>query len=373
MTSAAKITIPRNLLPLDGRFGCGPSKIRPEQLSALQRQSLDILGTSHRRPPVRNIVGSIREQMRALFSLPSDWQVVLGNGGATLFWDVATFGLIDRRSEHLTFGEFSAKFAQAAQRAPHIGEPIVVEAPAGQVPIAQIADVDTYCFTHNETSTGAAMKLVRPAAPANSLVVVDATSAAGGIAFSTEDVDVYFFSPQKCFASEGGIWFALCSPRALERISQIAASGRWCPASLDISLAVENSVANQTLNTPSIGTLILLNEQLRWMLGNGGMQWCAARTLESSQHIYNWADSREFAMPFVADPSHRSPVVATIDITDIEVSEINRVLRDNNIVDTDSYRKLGRNQLRIATFPAIEPSDVRQLTDCIDYVIEALS
>ena len=373
MPPAAKIAIPSSLLPQDGRFGCGPSKIRPEQMSALQRQSLSVLGTSHRQSPVRNLVGSIREQMHELFSLPSDWQVVLGNGGATLFWDAATFGLIERRSEHLTFGEFSAKFAQAAQRAPHIGEPIVIEAQAGQVPSVSIADVDTYCLTHNETSTGAAMKLVRPSGPANALVIVDATSAAGGIAFSTDEVDVYYFSPQKCFASEGGIWFALCSPRAIERISQIAASGRWCPASLDISVALENSVANQTLNTPAIGTLILLREQLQWMIENGGMRWCTARTLESSQHIYDWAESRDFATPFVADPSNRSPVVATIDIAGVEASAINRVLRDNNIVDTDSYRKLGRNQLRIATFPAIEPSDVRHLTDCIDYVIEALS
>ena len=367
------ISIPANLLPSDGRFGSGPSKIRSEQMDALVLASRNVLGTSHRQAPVKNILGSVREQLHQLFSLPADWEVVMGNGGASLFWDAATFGLIQNKSEHLVFGEFSSKFADAARNAPHLEQPIVVEATPGDVPAVQLADVDTYCFTHNETSTGASMQLARPANSGDALVVVDATSAAGGMAWSPNEVDVYYFSPQKGFGSEGGTWIALCSPRAVERIGAIAATKRWCPPSLDLTIALDNSRANQTYNTPSISTFILLNEQLRWMLDNGGLPWCVQRTAQSSQHLYSWATQRSFASPFVANPLHRSPVVGTIDLDGVDATQISNVLRENGIVDTESYRKLGRNQLRISMFPSVEPTDVQQLTACIDYVVEQLS
>jgi len=310
-----KISIPSALLPSDGRFGSGPSKIRDAQIDALVAAGKNILGTSHRQPPVKNLLGSVRDQLSQLFSLPQDWEVVFGNGGASTFWDVATFGLIDKRSEHLVFGEFSSKFADAARKAPHLQEPVVVDAPPGTVAEVELADVDTYCFTHNETSTGATMPLVRPATPQDALVVVDATSAAGGITWSTSEVDVYYFSPQKGFGSEGGTWIALCSPRAVERINSIAATKRWCPTSLDLSVAA----------------------------------------------------------PFVHNPAYRSPVVGTIDIDGIDASAVNAALRENGIVDTDSYRKLGRNQLRVSMFPSVEPTDILQLTKCIDYIVEQLS
>jgi phosphoserine aminotransferase len=348
-----KISIPSALLPSDGRFGSGPSKIRDAQIDALVAAGKNILGTSHRQPPVKNLLGSVRDQLSQLFSLPQDWEVVFGNGGASTFWDVATFGLIDKRSEHLVFGEFSSKFADAARKAPHLQEPVVV--------------------THNETSTGATMPLIRPATPQDALVVVDATSAAGGIAWSTSEVDVYYFSPQKGFGSEGGTWIALCSPRAVERINSIAATKRWCPTSLDLSVALENSRANQTYNTPSISTFVMLNNQLQWMLENGGLAWCTERTAQSSQHLYDWATQRSFAAPFVHNPAYRSPVVGTIDIDGIDASAVNAALRENGIVDTDSYRKLGRNQLRVSMFPSVEPTDILQLTKCIDYIVEQLS
>jgi phosphoserine aminotransferase len=367
------ISIPANLLPSDGRFGSGPSKIRSEQMDALVLASRNVLGTSHRQAPVKNILGSVREQLRQLFSLPADWEVVMGNGGASLFWDAATFGLIQNKSEHLVFGEFSSKFADAARNAPHLDQPIVVEATPGDVPTVQIDDVDTYCFTHNETSTGASMQLARPANSEDALVVVDATSAAGGMAWAPNEVDVYYFSPQKGFGSEGGTWIALCSPRAIERIGAIAATKRWCPPSLDLTIALDNSRANQTYNTPSISTFILLNEQLRWMLDSGGLPWCVQRTTQSSQHLYSWATQRTFASPFVANPLHRSPVVGTIDLDGVDATQISNILRENGIVDTESYRKLGRNQMRISMFPSVEPTDVQQLTACIDYVVEQLS
>jgi phosphoserine aminotransferase len=371
------IKIPAQLLPLDGRFGSGPSKIRAEQIDAVVRASHNILGTSHRQAPVKNLVGSVIDQMRQLFQLPSDWEVVVGNGGASLFWDAATFGLIYERSAHLVFGEFSSKFAQAAQLAPHLGDPIVIESAPGTVPTIQQADddsnIDTYCLTHNETSTGASMQLSRPATPADALVVVDGTSAAGGINWSPTEVDVYYFSPQKGFASEGGTWIALCSPRAVERINKIKSTGRWCPPSLDISLALENSRANQTYNTPSLSTFVMLNEQLGWMLDNGGLDWCTKRTQQSADILYGWATSRAFTEPFVANPQHRSPVVGTIDFVDIDAAQIATVLRNNGVVDTEPYRKLGRNQLRVSMFPAVDPSDVQLLTSSIDYIVEQLS
>lgn len=373
VNSAPNISIPAHLLPSDGRFGSGPSKIRAEQIDALVLASRNVLGTSHRQAAVKNVLGSVRAQLHQLFSLPTDWEVLMGNGGASLFWDAATFGLIQNKSEHLVFGEFSSKFADAARHAPHLEQPIVVEATPGEVPKVEIADVDTYCLTHNETSTGAYMQLARPTGSGEALVVADATSAAGGIAWAPSEVDVYYFSPQKGFGSEGGTWIALCSPRAVERINAIHASKRWCPPSLDISIALDNSRANQTYNTPSISTFILLDEQLRWMLANGGMPWCVQRTAQSSQHLYSWATQRSFASPFVANPEHRSPVVGTIDIDGVDAAQISNILRENGIVDTESYRKLGRNQLRISMFPSVEPTDVQQLTACIDYIVEQLS
>jgi len=330
------------------------------------------MGTSHRQAPVKNLVGSVRSGLSQLFGGARGWEIVLGNGGSTVFWDVATFGLIESRSEHLVFGEFSSKFAEAAAAAPHLGDPVVVSTDPGTHPSATPADVDVYAFTHTETSTGVAMQLTRPSFAGEALVVVDATSAAGGLPWNPADVDVYYFAPQKCFASDGGLWIAACSPRAVERIKRIAASKRWCPASLDLKIALDNSVANQTYNTPALGTLILLDEQVRWMLDNGGLSWCAARSKESSDHLYAWAESRSWASPFVADPAHRSAVVGTIDLDGVDAGDINAALRANGVVDTDSYRKLGRNQLRVGMFPAIDPNDVRQLTHCIDFVVERL-
>ncbi len=369
---ATDIVIPRDLLPHDGRFGCGPSKVRDAQLDALAGEGRRLMGTSHRQAPIKNLVGSVRAGLRELFSLPDGWEVVLGNGGSTVFWDVATFGLIERRSEHLVFGEFSQKFADAAKAAPHIADPVVVSSEPGTHPQPVAADVDAYCLTHNETSTGVAMRLARPSSSGDALVLVDATSAAGGLAWSPSEVDAYYFAPQKSFASDGGLWIACCSPRAVERIEKISASGRWIPASLDLKIALDNSRADQTYNTPAIATIFLLDQQVRWMLEHGGLAWCAARTAESSGIIYDWAEKSPFASPFVADVAHRSHVVATIDLDGVSANDVNAVLRRNGIVDTDGYRKLGRNQLRVGMFPAVEPNDVRALTACVDYVAERL-
>ena len=374
MTNAptTNITIPREMLPSDGRFGCGPSKVRDAQLDALAGEGRHLMGTSHRQAPVKKLVGSVRAGLRELFSLPDGWEVVLGNGGSTVFWDVATFGLIERHSEHLVFGEFSQKFADATKAAPHLGEPVVVASDPGTHPQPVIADVDTYCLTHNETSTGVAMRLARPSGSGNALVLVDATSAAGGLAWSPNEVDVYYFAPQKSFASDGGLWIACCSPRALARIEQIASTKRWTPASLDLKIALDNSRADQTYNTPAIATIFLLDQQVRWMLAQGGLAWCANRTAESSRIIYDWAEKSPYASPFVADKAQRSDVVATIDLDGVSANDVNAVLRANGIVDTDGYRKLGRNQLRVGMFPAVEPADVAALTRCIDYVVAKL-
>ena len=368
-----RIQIPVRLLPADGRFGCGPSKVRPEALAALAAAG-SWLGTSHRQAPVRDVVGAIRDGLRALFDLPDGWEVVLGNGGATVFWDVATFGLIDQRSEHLVFGEFSAKFAEAATLAPHLAEPVVLESEPGTHPSA-VADgsVDVYALTHNETSTGVMMPLVRPAGAApGALVAVDATSAAGGLPWSASEVDVYYFSPQKCFSSDGGLWLACCSPAAVERIEALAAGGRWVPRSLDLRVALENSRADQTYNTPALATLLLLHEQIRWMLDHGGLAWCVDRCRQSAAALYGWAEQRPWATAFVPDPAARSSVVGTIDLDGVSAGAVSAVLRENGIVDTESYRKLGRNQLRIGMFPSIEPDDVVALTACIDHVVERL-
>jgi phosphoserine aminotransferase len=368
------IEIPRTLLPLDGRFGCGPSKVRPEQALALAKANQGLLGTSHRQAPVKNLVGSVRSGLVELFGLPASWEILLGNGGSTMFWDAATFGLIDQISAHAIFGEFSSKFAEAASAAPHLGEPIAVRSDPGDHPsLDEVGGADVYALTHNETSTGVAMQLCRPAAASDdALVVVDATSAAGGLMWDPAQVDVYYFAPQKCFASDGGLWLAACSPRALDRIRSISAAKRWVPASLDLKIALDNSVANQTYNTPALSTLVLLNEQIQWMLGNGGLSWCAQRVSESATTLYSWAESRPWATPFVTDPRKRSDVVGTIDIEGVDATDVCAALRANGIVDTDSYRKLGRNQLRVGMFPAVDPEDVAKLTQSIDFVVEAL-
>jgi len=377
-TDPRSIRISSNLLPADGRFGCGPSKVRPEQMSALAAAGPALMGTSHRQAPVKNLVGSVRSGLTQLFGLPDDWEIVLGNGGSTVFWDVATFGLVENLSQHLVFGEFSSKFAEAVAAAPHLGDPTVIKTDPGTHPVALLeSGIDTYAFTHNETSTGVMMPLVRPVGADDALVVVDATSAAGGLLWNPAEVDVYYFAPQKCFASDGGLWFAACSPRAIERIEKISASKRWTPASLDLKIALDNSKANQTYNTPALGTLVMLEAQVKWMNEIGGLSACNARSAKSSSTLYSWAESREWASPFVSNPAQRSQVVGTIDIASpadggVDANDICAALRANGVVDTDSYRKLGRNQLRVGMFPAIDPEDVQALTKCIDVVVEAL-
>jgi phosphoserine aminotransferase len=370
------ISIPSELRPGDGRFGCGPSKIRPEAVAALEAASASYLGTSHRQAGVRGVVGRLRRGLAELLALPDDYEVLLGNGGSTLFWDIATFGLIDRLSQHLSFGEFSSKFAAAAAAAPHLDDPEIIESVPGTHPLSEgRPGVDVYAMTHNETSTGVAMALARPAgADADALVVVDATSAAGGLRFDPHEVDVYYFAPQKCLASEGGLWLAAVSPAAIERIERLHASERWIPSSLDLAVSVENSRKNQTYNTPALATLFLANEQVEWLNGNGGLEWAASRCDRSAATIYSWAEASAYATPFVVDPADRSHVVATIDLDDsIDALLVSKVLRTNGIVDTESYRKLGRNQLRIALFPAIDPTDIEALTACIDHVVSALA
>jgi phosphoserine aminotransferase len=369
------IDIPASLMPRDGRFGCGPSKVRPEAVAALAAAGDTVLGTSHRQEPVRDLVRRIRRGIGALFGLPEGYEVVLGNGGTSAFWDAATFGLIRRRAQHLSFGEFSARFAAITSRAPWLDEPTVLTAPPGTYPAAAPeADVDTYALTHNETSTGVAMPIRRlPAADPGALVIVDATSAAGGLPVDATDFDVYYFAPQKCFASDGGLWLAAMSPAALERVETIAGSGRYIPAFLDLSIAVENSRLDQTLNTPAVATLVLLSAQLDWLLDNGGLSWATARTADSSDRLYGWAEASEYAVPFVTNPAERSAVVGTIDLDPaVSATTVSAVLRANGIVDTDAYRKLGRNQLRIGMFPAVDPEDVTALTACIDHVVDRL-
>jgi phosphoserine aminotransferase len=368
-----ELTIPSALLPADGRFGCGPSKVRPEQLSDLVARGASLLGTSHRQAPVKNLVGSVREGLSNLFSLPEGYEVVLGNGGSTAFWDAAAFGLIEKRSEHLTFGEFGSKFAAAA-KAPWLEGPHVINAAGGsRSEIEIVSGVDVYAWPHNETSTGVMAPVTRVHGDAGALTVVDATSAAGGIQFDAAETDVYYFAPQKNFASDGGLWLGLFSPAALERVERIAASDRYIPEFLSIKNAVDNSRLNQTLNTPAIATLVMLDNQIEWINGNGGLEWASARTAESSTALYDWADRVDYATPFVTNPEHRSQVVVTIDFDEsIDAAAIAKVLRANGIVDTEPYRKLGRNQLRVATFVAIEPSDVRALISAIEYVVENL-
>ncbi len=374
MADPAQLTIPADLKPSDGRFGCGPSKVRPEQLAALSTTGAELLGTSHRQAPVKNLVGRVRDGLKELFGAPDGYEVILGNGGATAFWDAAAFGLIDSKSLHLTYGEFSAKFAAAVAANPFLGEPIVIKADPGSAPAPQSDPaVDAIAWAHNETSTGVAVPVRRPDGSGDALVLIDATSAAGGLPVDVSECDAYYFAPQKNFAGDGGLWLAVLSPAALARIEAIAASGRWVPDFLSLPIAVDNSLKNQTYNTPAIATLVLLAEQIDWMLGNGGLDWAVKRTADSSSRLYAWAESSPFATPFVADPALRSQVVGTVDFADeVDAAAVAKVLRANGVVDTEPYRKLGRNQLRVGMFPAVEPDDVTALTRCVDWVVERL-
>jgi phosphoserine aminotransferase len=370
-----KIAIPAELRPADGRFGCGPSKVRPEQVAALAGPGAALLGTSHRQAPVRGLVQQVREGLAELFSLPDEYLVVLGNGGSTAFWEVAAFGLIRQRSQHLSFGEFSSKFAAVTTAAPWLDGPTVIQSAPGSHPEPSAeTGADAYALTQNETSTGVAMPVRRVrGADDDALILVDATSGAGGLPVTASEFDAYYFAPQKSFGSDGGLWIGLLSPAALERAEQIASSDRYIPEFLSLRAAIANSRQQQTYNTPALATLIMLAEQVDWMLAQGGLDWTTARTAQSSGYLYDWAERTEFSTPFVTDPEQRSQVVGTIDLAgDIDATAVSGILRANGIVDTDSYRKLGRNQLRIGMFPAVEPSDVQALTACIDYVVEHL-
>jgi len=368
------IIIPAEIKPKDGRFGCGPSKIRPEALAALSASGNTILGTSHRQKPVKNVVKRVREGLTSLFNLPEGYEVILGNGGSTAFWDIATSGLIESRSQHLVFGEFSSKFAASSKEAPFLGEPTIIKTEPGSHPVAVAeAGIDVYALTHNETSTGVAMPILRPVGTDGALVLVDATSAAGGLMVDAKEFDTYYFAPQKSFASDGGLWIAIMSPAAIARAAKIKASGRWIPAFFDLEIAIENSRLDQTYNTPALVTLMLLAEQIEWMNSNGGLTFAAGRSEKSSNTLYSWAEKTSYTTPFVTDPAMRSKVVGTINFDDaIDATKISAALRENGIVDTEPYRKLGKNQLRIGMFPAVDPSDVDALTKCIDHVVAAL-
>ncbi len=370
----SEILIPENIKPRDGRFGCGPSKIRDEALTALVTDTKLVLGTSHRQKPVKNVVNRVRTGLASLFNLPEGYEVVLGNGGSTAFWDIATFNLIEKKSQHLTFGEFSSKFASAAKEAPFLDEPTVIKAEPGSHPVAVAeAGVDVYAFTHNETSTGVMAPIVRPEGIGAALVLVDATSGAGGLDVDLTQCDVYYFAPQKSFASDGGLWIAIMSPTAIARVEKIKASGRWIPAFLDLTIAIENSRLDQTYNTPALATLILLAEQIEWMNKGGGLSFSAGRSADSASRLYEWAEKTSYTTPFVTDPAMRSKVVGTINFDEaIDALEIAKILRANGIVDTDPYRKLGKNQLRIGMFPAVDPDDIDALTACIDYIVTEL-
>jgi phosphoserine aminotransferase len=376
-----RLVIPDELKPLDGRFGCGPSKVRPEALARLAADGAAVMGTSHRQQPVRALVGEIRAGLRELFAAPEGYEVALGNGGATAFWDAAAFGLIERRSLHLSFGEFSQKFATVTAGAPFLAEPIVISADVGDAPDptslgAAAADggADLLAWAHNETSTGVMAPVTRPAGTDGTLVAIDATSGAGGLPVDVSQIDAYYFAPQKSFAADGGLWVALLSPAALERIAAVHASDRWIPEFLSLQTALDNSVKDQTYNTPAVATLFLLADQIRWMLDGGGLDWCVARTRASSEHLYGWAESTAYTTPFVADPAKRSLVVGTIDFDEsLDAAALATTLRANGIVDVEPYRKLGRNQLRVGMFPAVEASDVQALTSCIDWIVERLA
>ncbi len=372
----SQITIPADLLPQDGRFGSGPSKVRVEQVSALADLAQTYLGTSHRQKTVKNQVARLRSGLSELFSLPTGYEVMLGNGGSTAFWDAATFGLIKDRAQFLTFGEFGSKFAAAAKSAPHLSEPTIISSEPGSAPQFNTeAGIDVYATPHNETSTGVAITPTRMiGADPGSLMVFDATSGAGGLPVDPTQFDAYYFAPQKSFGSDGGLWVALLSPAAVERIEQIASSERWVPAFLDLKIALDNSRLEQTYNTPALATILLMAEQVDWFNGQGGLDWCVERTSDSSSRLYDWAEKTPWATPYVSDPALRSQVVGTIDLDDaIDAALVASVLRRNGVVDVEPYRKLGRNQLRVAMFPAVDPSDVSALTACIEHVVDALA
>jgi phosphoserine aminotransferase len=371
---STSLEIPQDIKPADGRFGCGPSKVRPEALAALAGTGAAVMGTSHRQQPVKDVVARVRDGLGELFSLPAGYEIVLGNGGTTAFWDAAAFGLVRERALHLTYGEFSSKFAKVTGAAPFLGDPIVVSADPGDAP-APVADpaADLIAWAHNETSTGVMVDVRRPEGSGDALVAIDATSGAGGLPLDATQADVYYFAPQKSFAADGGVWLAAMSPAALARVEEIAASGRWIPDFLSLATALENSRKDQTYNTPALATLLLLADQVEWMLDGGGLEFCVGRTTASSGVLYSWAEASEFASPFVADRAKRSFVVGTIDFDErVDAAAIAATLRANGIVDTEPYRKLGRNQLRIGMFPAVDPGDVEALTTCIDYVAERL-
>ncbi|MEJ7824880.1 MAG: phosphoserine transaminase [Solirubrobacteraceae bacterium] len=375
MTTSTQLDIPTALRPSDGRFGCGPSKVRGEQLAALAGEHAALMGTSHRQQPVKALVGRVRAGLAELLGAPDGYEVALGNGGTTAFWDAAAFGLVRERALHLVYGEFSRKFATVTDGAPFLAEPLLLQADPGDAPEpAALPGADVITWAHNETSTGVMVGVQRPADAGDALILVDATSGAGGLPLIAADADAYYFAPQKSFGSDGGLWLALLSPAAIERIERIASSGRWIPEFLSLHVALENSRKDQTLNTPAVATLAMLADQLDWMLGHGGLDWCVRRTTASSAHLYNWAQASSYATPFVVDPAKRSLVVGTIDIDDaIDAAQVAATLRANAIVDVEPYRKLGRNQLRVAMFPAIEPDDVLALCACVDWVVERIS
>jgi phosphoserine aminotransferase len=371
--TASELVIPQDLKPADGRFGSGPSKVRPEQLEHLAEHGISIMGTSHRQAPVRGVVRRVREGLSELFALPDGYEVALGNGGTTALWDALAFGMVRERALHLTYGEFSSKFAKVTQAAPFLEDSVIVEAEPGDAPAPRgDPGADVVAWAHNETSTGVMVPITRP--DGDALVLIDATSGAGGLPVDVTQTDAYYFAPQKSFASDGGLWLALLSPAAIERVDEIAASGRWIPDFLSIATALDNSRKDQTYNTPAVATLLLLADQIDWMLANGGLDWCVGRTGDSSSRLYSWAEARAYTQPFVADPAKRSQVVGTIDFSDeVDASAVAATLRANGIVDVEPYRKLGRNQLRVAMFPAIDPDDVSALTACIDWIVERQS
>jgi phosphoserine aminotransferase len=380
-TAETQLAIPQELKPSDGRFGCGPSKVRADALAALASEGAAVMGTSHRQKPVRALVGEIRSGLSELFAAPDGYEVVLGNGGATAFWDAAAFGLVRARALHLTYGEFSSKFAAVTRGAPFLQDPVVLEGAPGDAPdpaaaggAAANAGADVIAWAHNETSTGVMVPVQRPSGAGDALVLIDATSGAGGLPVSIGEADAYYFAPQKCFGSDGGLWVALLSPAAQQRIAELEGGERWIPPFLSLGTALENSLKDQTYNTPALATLVLFADQVRWMLALGGLDGCVARTRESSEHLYAWAERTSFATPFVVDPAKRSLVVGTVDFDDaVDAAALAAALRANEIVDVEPYRKLGRNQLRIGMFPAIEPGDVKALTACIDWAVERLS
>jgi len=380
-TAETQLRLPAECKPADGRFGCGPSKVRPEAVAQLAGEGASVMGTSHRQKPVKAMVGEIRAGLRELLAVPDGYEVVLGNGGTTALWDAAAFGLVERRALHLTYGEFSQKFATVTTGAPFLEDPVVFSSdpgdapdPAGVGPAAARAGADVLAWAHNETSTGVMVEVVRPADAGEALVLIDATSGAGGLPVDVAEADAYYFAPQKSFAADGGLWIALLSPAAQERIAALHSSDRWIPEFLSLHTALDNSLKDQTYNTPAVATLFLLADQIRWMLDRGGLDWCVARTRASSDHLYGWAERSSYATPFVAEEAKRSLVVGTVDFVEgVDAAAVAAVLRANGIVDVEPYRKLGRNQLRIGMFPAVEPDDVQALTVCIDWIVERIS